>query len=158
LDQEFVRQGGKVYHFEYDREWPAGDRELSLEVIPLTPKERAVRSLTLRVRTVTVVGPLAKEHWVRPENYDRFFPDGGVPDDPAKRAAYVRRWLAAFVTRAYRRPADEATVERLAKLAEDVAAKPGETAEGGVARAMTVALASPRFLFREEFTVPGSAD
>ncbi len=73
-------------------------------------------------------------------------------------AAYVRKLLRAFASRAFRRPVDDATVERLAKLAEATAAKPGQTAEGGVAQALTVILASPRFLFREELVVPGSTD
>ncbi len=157
LDQEFVRQGGRPYRFEFDRDWPAGPRTLSLEVIPLTPNEKPVRSLTLRVQAVTVRGPLAREHWVRPAGYERYFP-GGMPADPAAQAARTRELIRVFATRAFRRAADDATVERLAKLAEATAAKPGGTAEGGVAQAMTVALASPRFLFREEQTVAGSAD
>ena len=63
LDQEFVRQGGRPYRFEFDRDWAAGPHPLTLEVTPLTPNEKPVRSLTLRVQAVTVRGPLAREHW-----------------------------------------------------------------------------------------------
>ncbi|HEV3385401.1 MAG TPA: DUF1592 domain-containing protein [Gemmata sp.] len=157
LDQEFVRQGGKPYLFEFSQDWPAGAQEFSLELIPLTPKERDVRSLTLRIREVIVRGPMAKEHWVRPTNYERFFP-GGFPNDPAARSEYIRNLLRTFATQAFRRSVDDASIRRLAKLAETTMAKPGQTPEGGVAQAMTVILASPRFLFREEFIVPDSKD
>jgi hypothetical protein len=157
LDQEFVRQGGKPYRFEFAQDWTTGTHKLSLEVIPLTPKERSVRTLTLRVREVVVRGPMAREHWVRPANYERYFP-GGFPDEPAARSEYIRKVLKAFATKAFRRAVDDATIERLAKLVEGTAAKPGQTVESGVAQALVVILASPRFLFREEFVVPGSTD
>jgi hypothetical protein len=156
LTQEFSRQGGKTYRFEFEQEWQAGKHTLAAEVQPLT-KEQQVRSLTLRLNAVTVRGPMAPEHWVRPPNHERFFP-GGVPGNPEESRAYARKLLRAFASRAYRRPVDEDTMERLARLAEATAAKPGQTFEAGVAQAMTVILASPRFLFREEAPVPGSRD
>ena len=58
--------------------------------------------------------------------------------------------LRQFATKAYRRPVDEETVERLAMLAESVYGSGKETFESGVAQSMTAVLASPRFLFREE--------
>lgn len=154
-EREFSRQGGKPYKFEVERDWKAGAKEVSLEVVPLTPNEKSVRSLSLRILSVTVRGPMEPEHYVRPSNYERFFANG-FPDDLEGRARAVRKVLKEFATRAYRRPVDEPTVERLAKLAEAVAARPGETIEGGVAQAMTVVLASPRFIFREEFSQPDS--
>jgi hypothetical protein len=156
LSQEFSRQGGKPYRFEFEVDWPAGEQEFTLSVEPLT-KELQVRSLTLRLNGVTVRGPMAREYWVRPANHGRFFP-GTVPDDPGKRREYARKLLERFASRAYRRPVDAATVDRLVHLAEATAAKPGQTFEGGIAQAMVVVLASPRFLFREEGPVPGSTD
>jgi hypothetical protein len=157
LSQEFSRQGGKPYRFEVEQDWEAGKQELTLAIEPLTPNEKQVRSLSLRVGAVTVRGPMAKERWVRPANYERFFP-GTVPEDPKDRREYTRRVLQAFVTRAYRRPVNGETVDRLAQLVETTASKPGQTFEGGMAQGLTVVLASPRFLFREEGTVPGSPD
>jgi hypothetical protein len=150
-DQPYTRQGGKAYRHEFDVEWQAGEHELTFELEPLT-KERQVRSLTLRVMAVTVRGPLEKVHWVRPANHERFFP-GGVPDDPAERREFARGLLKTFATRAFRRPADDATLDRLVKLAEGYAE--GRTFEAGVAQAMTAVLASPRFLFREEGVIAG---
>jgi hypothetical protein len=157
LAQEFSRQSGKPYKFEFEEDWEAGKQELTLAIEPLTPNEKQVRSLSLRVGAVTVRGPMAKEHWVRPANYERFFP-GTVPEDPKQRREYTRRVLQAFVLRAYRRPVDGEAVDRLAQFVETTSAKPGQTFEAGMAQALTVVLASPRFLFREEGTVPGSTD
>ncbi|HEV3115903.1 MAG TPA: DUF1592 domain-containing protein [Gemmataceae bacterium] len=157
LSQEFSRQGGKRYRLEFDQDWAAGKHALRFELQPLTPKERQVRSLALRVLAVTVQGPMSKERFVRPANYERFFP-GGVPAS-AERYAYATKVLRAFVTRAYRRPVDDETVDRLVRLTEATAvAKPQETFEACLAQAMTVVLASPRFLFREEATAPHSTD
>jgi hypothetical protein len=152
LDQEYARQGGRAYRYELDQDWQAGKHELTFELRPLT-KERQVRSLTLRVVAVTVRGPLEKEHWVRPPNYLRFFP-AEVPEGPAERRRVARALLQRFATRAYRRPVDEETVGRLVRLAEGVYTRPGQTFEAGISQAMTVVLASPRFLFREEGTLP----
>ena len=41
LSQDFVRQGGKPYHFEFDQDWEAGKHDLTVEVQPLTrPRSR----------------------------------------------------------------------------------------------------------------------
>ena len=157
LTQEFSRQGGKSYHFEFEQTWTAGKHNLSLEVEPLTPKEKQIRSLALKVNALTVRGPMAREYWVRPANYRRFF-TSDVPEDAKARRDYARQILEPFVTRAFRRPVDAATMDRLLRLDEATAAKPNKTFEAGVAQAMTVVLASPRFLFREEWTVPHSTD
>src|SRR5262245_40330309 len=152
LDQQYSRQGGKTYRHEFDVDWKAGDHELTFELEPLT-KDKQVRSLTLRIVGVTVRGPMEKEHWVRAANHEKFFP-GTVPADPAKRREYSRGLLKAFASKAFRRPVEDATVDRLVALAESHAA--GRTFEAGIAQAMTVILASPRFLFREEEVIPAA--
>ena len=43
LDQEYVRQGGRPYRYEYPLEWAVGDHQLAVELIPLTPKEKQLR-------------------------------------------------------------------------------------------------------------------
>src|SRR5208337_3308267 len=58
--------------------------------------------------------------------------------------------LGRFASRAFRRPVDPKTTERLVALAEEVYQQPGKTFEAGIAHAMVAALASPRFLFRLE--------
>jgi hypothetical protein len=153
LDQEYTRQGGKRFHYEFGQDWKAGEHELTIELRPLTPNEKQVRSLTLWMDSVTVRGPLEKEYWGLPPNYQRYFPRA-VPDSLVERRQYAHELLKDFATRAFRRPVDGETVDRLAKLAETVYSRPGRTFESGMAQAMTVVLASPRFLFREEGIVP----
>ena len=96
-----------------------------------------------------------ERYWVRPPDYDRFFP-GEVPEDADGRRLYAREILGRFAERAFRRPVDDATKDRLAALAEAVSAREGQTFEAGVAQAMAAVLTSPRFLFREEAAEPGS--
>jgi hypothetical protein len=158
LTQVFSRQGNKPYRFEFEQDWKAGKQDLTVEIQPLTPKAEQVRSLSMRLNSVTIRGPMDdKKHGVRPANYERFFP-GTVPENPQERRAYAFKLLGAFASQAFRRPADRQTVDRLVQLVEATIAKPGRTFEEGVAQAMTVILASPRFLFREEATVPNSTD
>jgi hypothetical protein len=153
LTKEFSWEGGKPYHFSYDRDWAAGNHRLDFELRPLTPGLPQGRTLSLQITDVTVRGPMARENWVKPKNYAHFFPKE-VPETAADRRAYARELLGDFARRAFRRPVDDATSDRLAELAESVYGQPGKTFEAGVAEAMVAVLASPRFLFREESAEP----
>lgn len=154
FDREFTRQGGQSYRFPFEQDWTAGPHELTLTLEPLTDEEQ-VRSLTIRVDSVTLQGPFGEEHLVKPPNYDRFFP-GEIPDDLDGRRAYIHDLLSRFATRAFRRPVGVETADRLTELALAIADEPNQTVEGGVAQAMVAVLASPRFLFREEGLEPDS--
>jgi mono/diheme cytochrome c family protein len=153
LEREFAREGGKPFEFEFDQKLQAGKHELVFEVEPLTPDERQVRALSLRVNAVKLLGPMSEEHFIHPEGYEKFFPRE-VPEDEVAQRTYAAELLSDFATRAYRRPADDATVERLVGLAEAIYAQSGKTFEAGIAQSMTAILASPRFLFREEVAEP----
>ncbi len=154
LRQDFIREGGRPFHYEFDQDWPAGARKLEFELEPLTPNEKQVRSLALRLDSVTVRGPLEEKFWLPPANYARFFPRE-APTGRGPRRAYARELLAAFATRAFRRPVDDETANRLTDLAEGIYRQPGKTFEAGIAHALVGVLASPRFLFREEQVEPG---
>lgn len=149
LSKEFSWEGGKPYHLNYELNWPAGAHELTFVLTPLTPDEPQTRSLSLQITSVKISGPLAKEHWVQPKNYKKFFPRP-VPDTAEDRRSYALDLLSQFARRAFRRPADETTLDRLVNLAEGIYSQPGKTFEAGIAQAMVAVLASPRFLFREE--------
>jgi hypothetical protein len=149
LRQDFARESSKPFHFEFKQVWDAGMHELSLEVEPLTPDQKHVRSLSLRINNVLVRGPSEEPYWIQPANYKRFFPKE-VPGDLHDRRAYARELLSAFATRAFRRPVDDNTADRLTALAEKTCEEPGKTFEAGVAQAMTAVLVSPQFLFHEE--------
>lgn len=90
--------------------------------------------------------------------YRRFFPRGPAPSDPAKIDSYGREVLAAFTRRAYRRPVDDQTIDRLAALAKTAYGSPGQTFEEGISRAIVAVLASPRFLFRVENAAANSTN
>jgi hypothetical protein len=82
----------------------------------------------------------------KPEAKSRLFfckPDG------EKKAECTQKILERFASRAYRRPATEAEVKRLAGLVE-LAEKNGETYEAGIGLAVKAVLVSPNFLFRVE--------
>ena len=151
--RDFGRQDGKPFRFEVDRDWKAGAHTLIVEVQPLTPNEKQGRSLSLRIQSATLRGPMEERYWARSPDHDRFFP-GEIPDDKDGRRFYVRNLLGRFAEKAFRRPVDDATKDRLASLAESVSAQEGQTFEAGVAQAMTAVLTSPRFLFREESSEP----
>jgi len=150
---EYMREGGKAFHYEFDQSWKPGAHELVLDIEPLTPDQKQVRSLTLRIDSVTVRGPLDQKHYVRPKNYEKFFPTDPPKGAPARRQ-YARRLLVPFVEKAYRRPVDAPTVDRLVALAESGYSPAGKTFEQGIAQSMVAVLASPRFLFREESPQP----
>jgi len=157
LQREYSRQEGKSFHYEFERDWQAGEHELKFELEPLTLGEKQTRSLALRINSVTVRGPLEKQYWTRPPNYGRYFPRD-VPEGLAERRGYARELLGRFATRAFRRPVEQETADRLAGLAESIYTRDGQTFEAGVAQAMVAVLASPRFLFREEGIEPGARD
>ncbi len=153
LEREFGREESTPHEFTFHREWAAGEHELTLEIRPAGEASPQERQLRIRLNRVIVRGPTAKEHWVAPKNYARFFPNE-VPEDLAGRRAYAGEILERFATRAFRRPVDASTVTRLVAMAEGVFTSKDATFEAGVAQAMTAVLASPRFIFREEGTEP----
>jgi hypothetical protein len=148
FEGEFGHEGTRAFHYEFNQALAPGKHALALEVIPLT-EEPQVRSLKLRLDSVTVRGPLERKFWVRPKNYERFFPKQ-PPTDETGRREYARQILTGFTEKAYRRPVKAVTLDKLVSLAEITYSQPGKTFEAGVSQAMIAVLASPRFLFREE--------
>ena len=140
---------GKKFKFEFDDQWEAGEHSLTLELNPLTPVEDKENSLDLRIMTVRVQGPTEEKHWVRPKNFELFFTKD-PPQSADERRVYARDVLSRFTKRAYRRPVDERTIDRLLSIAETAYAQPGKRFEDGIAQAIVPVLASPRFLFRIE--------
>ena len=83
-------------------------------------------------------------------DYGKLFPKPMPAAPAADRRAYARELLDDFARRAFRRPPDDRSLNRLVDLAEAIYQEPGKTFEAGIAGGMTAVLASPRFLFLEE--------
>ena len=149
LQQEFSWEGGKPYQFSYDLDLSAGAHQLSFALQPLTPDEKQTRTLSMQLRSVTVSGPMDETFWVKPKNYAKFL-SKPIPATANERRDYARELLNDFARRAFRRPVEKQTLDRLVGLAENVYSQSGKTFEAGVAQAMVAVLASPRFLFRTE--------
>lgn len=145
----------KTLPFDLNKALPAGDHSLSVELQPLNPDAPGTNALLMRILPATIRGPMEKEFWVKSKNYDRFF-NGPIPKDAAKRREYVRKNLRNFATKAFRRPVDDQTVERLASFAEDIYSQPGKTVEAGIAQSMEAVISSPRFLFHIEGGIPSA--
>lgn len=173
-DAEWYVDGKQVYQKElkwedgmrldslFEVKWEQGEYPLRFTMKPLVGKDKKPEenpgdgppNVDLKFRGCTLVGPLEPEFAERPKNYNRFFHRDSVPQDETGRLGYAREILRRFVTRAFRQPADEQTVEKLAGLAMESSKAQGGSFERGIARAFTAVLASPRFLFRMEETLP----
>jgi hypothetical protein len=154
---DFNREGNKQFHYEFDERWLVGEHAMSLQIQPLTPGEDQIRSLAIRLNSVTVRGPFDEKYEIPPKNYTRYFPRP-VPRQPAARRAYAHEVLEKFAFKAFRRPVDAEMLGRLTALAEKNYSQPDQTFEAGVAQAMVAVLASPGFLFREEGVEPAPKD
>ena len=149
LRKEYSRQDDTPLHYELDLDCRRGDHDLTFVIEPLTPGEKQLRALAMRIDSVTARGPWEKPFWVRPPNYSRFFPTD-PPEAAPERRLYARELLGAFARKAFRRPADDVTLNRLAALAERGYLQEGRTFEASIGQAMAAVLASPMFLYREE--------
>ena len=121
--------------------------------IRLTPKTRppaGEEELFLKVQRVIVQGPLGGEQQEYAKGYRMIFVDGPAPDGDNGREKYARKIMRSFVSRAFRKPLDEQTIDRLLAIVRETSKEPGKTFQDGIKRAIATCLASPRFLFRVE--------
>ncbi|MEO5917564.1 MAG: DUF1592 domain-containing protein [Luteolibacter sp.] len=162
MQQQLKWEDGRKVVSSTEVKWEAGKHTLRFVMKPLVGKDQKPEekpgdgppNVDLKFQGVTLIGPLEPEFSKRPKNYDRFFPREEMPQDKAEQTKYAEEILRGFTTRAFRRPVDDATVHRLTGLAMESAEVPGGSFERGIARAITAVLASPRFLFRMEDTLP----
>jgi hypothetical protein len=92
------------------------------------------------------------------KKFRKFFPRESAPEEPKERDAYAREIVERFARRAYRRPVDDGTIDRLVALARETYTTADQSFEAGIGRAMVAVLTSPRFLFRVEDIVAGADD
>ena len=158
---EYGWDENKTLRYPFVEDWQPGDHELSFELTPvIVPAEseekalvaidRGATNVSFEVNSVRIEGPQGTKKLVHPRNYGNFFPREEPPVSLEDRRQYAAEILRKFATRAFRGHVEQATVDRLVKVAEEVYRRPDKTFEAGVAHAMVAVLASPRFLFRLE--------
>lgn len=150
--REFEWQESRSHRLTETIQLPAGERAIHFHIEPLTPVDQKKDGIRLRIRQVRVEGPLERELWEAPRGYDRFFTrrDPPVAQDEAGRVEYTRELISRFGLRAFRRPVDALTLDKLVAFARSIDHAPDRSFEDSIAQTMAAMLASPRFLFRFE--------
>ncbi len=158
---EYGCDENKTLRYPFTEDWPPGDHELSFELVPVPAEseEKAVAAIdrgdtnvSFEVNSVRIEGPQGTKKLVHPRNYGSFFPREAPPMSLDDRRQYAGEILRKFASRAFRGHVEQATVDRLVMVAEQIYRQPDKTFEAGVAHALVAVLASPRFLFRLEST------
>ncbi|MGE3312369.1 MAG: DUF1588 domain-containing protein [Limisphaerales bacterium] len=146
LVAEPIEVGGQRTH-RYSSELPleVGEHRLMLMTAAIKADSKGKLSpLTLRPG-IRLIGPMDAGSAEYSESHRRIFFDGAAPANREGREAYAREIVRRVADRAFRRPVDDSTLERLTGLAMGNA-----NFEAGVAEALTAILVSPKFLFRAE--------
>ena len=129
--------------FEVPVEVGAGDHKLGIEFTNDYYLETTKADRNLGVDFVELTGPLGDAAY--PERHRRI-----VPHEPEKgqEEATARKFLDAFASRAYRRPATPQDLDRLMPVYQ--AGAKGGSFDEGMRLGVQAVLSSPRFLFRME--------
>ncbi len=141
--QETIRLSGK--HF-----LSKGEIEAKVKITPREPVGENQEEQYLFIQKLQIKGPLDESYVEYPKGYQMIMVDGAAPKDLEKREQYARKIMRSFVSRAFRRPLDPGTIQRLVTIVMETDKSPGKTFEDGLKQAITAVLASPRFLFRAE--------
>ena len=116
-------------------------------------KPGALEDRIPRVAGVDITGPFAATGIGSTPSRERIFVCRPAPSAPAAtELACARRIVSSFARRAYRRPVTERDLE--APLAFYREGRSSADFETGIQRALTVILASPKFLFRADQAPP----
>jgi len=124
--------------------------KVEVKIFPRKPPGENQEEQSIYLQEFKIKGPLDESYVEYPKGYRMIMVDGPAPHDFEKREDYARRIMRSFVSRAFRRPLDKGTIDRLVKMAMEVDRSPGKSFEDGIKIAITAVLASPRFLFRAE--------
>ncbi len=128
----------------------AGRQGFDISLTPLKEPASDQEELFLTVQRVILQGPLGGEEREYAKGFRMIFVDGPAPEAEALQERYARKIMRSFVSRAFRRPLDDSTIDRLVAMVREVSQKPGKGFEDGIKQAIATCLASPRFLFRVE--------
>ena len=110
--------------------------------------------LAVKVLKVEITGPSGSIDWrTYPESYRLIFSSGPPPKNPTERDQYTRKLLNRIASRAFRRPVNKDTLDRLISLAKAKESAIDGTYEDGIRLALTAVLSSPPFLLRGEESI-----
>jgi hypothetical protein len=147
----------KLVRREFTVRLAPGKHQLELELRQLESDDHGIKAKDLAERFVTyqlvsaaVGGPKDPTLWKHPKGFELFFTRDTAPDDPSSRKTYAAEVLRKFATKAYRRPASDASINKLVAIAESVYSQSGKTFEDGIQKAISAVLASSQFLYRIE--------
>jgi hypothetical protein len=127
-----------------------GRARIGIKVEPGNRANHGEEELFLRIHRVVLQGPLDGSQREYSKGHRMIFVDGPAPEDRTARSKYARKIMRSFVSRAFRKPLDEPTIDRLVDIVNEVSRTPGKSFEDGIKQAIAACLASPRFLFRVE--------
>lgn len=128
-----------------------GSQNFKVQVSPGRRPQAGEEELYLKVQRIIVQGPLGGEKKDFAKGYRMIFVDGPAPESESGKDQYARKIMRSFVSRAFRRPLDDLTINRLVAIVREASKEPGKNFQDGIKQAIAVCLASPRFLFRAEF-------
>ncbi len=127
-----------------------GKSPFELSLTPLDEPEKGEEEQSLVIQRLILKGPLDGNQREYAKGYRMIFVDGEAPKNSTARKRYARKIMKSFVSRAFRRPLDTQTIDRLLHIIEEVDARPGKNFKDGIKEAIATCLCSPRFLFRIE--------
>jgi hypothetical protein len=137
-----------------DLDWSADTHRIEFAMLPNNGDLNNNVPLAVKLLQVNITGPSGSINWESyPESYRLIFSAGPPPKDPAERERYTRKLLNRMTSRAFRRPVDNDTLEKLISLAKAKESAPGGTYEAGIRLALTAVLSSPSFLLRGEESI-----
>lgn len=150
--------GGADGGFEVTRHFEPGTVWLAVEFHPTSSDASAGQAdagpvnYQFSLRDSQLVGPLAPEHWQYTQQQSLILFNGAPPqqESSADRERRTEDVLRRFADRAFRRPIDQPTLDRLVTVASQLSDEPGKRYEDGIAQAVKLILVSPRFLYRTE--------
>jgi len=149
-DQELINDRveiGGTKHYKYAKtvELKPGRHLLTLSTTARKADSKGNSNYLELATKARLVGPLDEKFKEYPETHRQIFFQGDAPTDPTKRQAYARAILERVASKAFRRPVEAETLDRLQTIALRNA-----QFEKGIAQAISAILTSPKFLFRSE--------
>ncbi|MBK1834353.1 DUF1592 domain-containing protein [Roseibacillus ishigakijimensis] len=128
---------------------PAAEHEYSLQILAGEPPKEGQDELGVEVQQLRIIGPLGAENRQYPESYRRVIARDHQPRTRDEWPQKIRAVLGDFAAKAWRRPVENETLDRLTEISWQEAER-RNSFEAGIRLGGTAILASPRFVLRTE--------